>query len=103
MLSDPWIPLTVSLFYALAYPAYKRVLEHKLSSQAFWRVWLLAPLLVIWAYSPSLITLLLLLLPSVPLLYVGVLKRGDLEKVGAVLLVEVVLALVETFLYYVKI
>jgi hypothetical protein len=103
MLSDPWIPLTVSLFYALAYPAYRRVLEHKLSSQAFWRVWLLAPLLVIWAYSPSLIAFLLLLLTSVLLLYVGVLKRGGLEKVGAVLLVEVVLALIETFLYYVKI
>ncbi len=95
------IPIFVSLFYLVAYSAYSKALKGKLSSERFFsRVWLLAPLLVIWAYSSDLLTFIIIFALSLPILYFFVIKDHSYLDKRLGLLAEVALSVLEAFLYY---
>lgn len=88
------VPLMVTVFYLAFYPLYKKLLEGKLSSPGFWKVWFIAPLLVILSYSYDLTFFLLTLLLSLVVTYF--ISKSDFRMVA---IVEAVLAGLETFLY----
>ncbi len=95
------VPVFVSLFYLMAYPAYSKALKGKLSSERFFtRVWLLAPLLVIWAYSYDLVIFVIVFVLSLPILYFFVIKDHSYLDKRLGLLAELALSVLEAFLYY---
>ena len=88
------VPLVVTAFYLAFYPVYKKLLDGKLSSPGFWKVWFVAPLLVILSYSYDLTFFLLVLLPSLAVIYF--ILKNNFHMAA---FVEAVLAGLETFLY----
>ena len=89
-----FVPLLTTIFYCSFYPIYFRALKGKLSSEGFWKVWFLAPLLVILAFSPNLELFLIFIPPALAALYL--ILKGRIALVSAI---ELVLAGLETFLY----
>ena len=88
------VPLVVTAFYLAFYPVYKRLLNGKLSSSGFWKVWFVAPLLVILSFSYDLMFFLFSLLLSIVATYF-ILKNNF--QMAAI--VEALVASLETFLY----